>query len=110
MILKKNQKDKILGPDGIPVEFFLGCYEFIEEDLRRVVESSRIFGKTLGAFNTTFIVLIPKDDNSTSFKKFKPISLCNCIHKIISKLIARRLKRILSRHISNDEQFGFLEG
>jgi hypothetical protein len=27
------QKDKSLGPDGLPVEFFLGCYEFIEEDL-----------------------------------------------------------------------------
>jgi len=25
------QRDKISGPDGIPVDFFLGCYEFIEE-------------------------------------------------------------------------------
>jgi hypothetical protein len=73
------------------------------------VESSRIFGKTIDDFNTTFIALIPKDDNSTSLEKLRPISLCNCIHKLISKLIARRLKRILSRHIL-DEKFGFLEG
>jgi hypothetical protein len=53
--------------------------------------------------------MIPKDDNPTSFEKFRPISLCNCIYKIISKVIARRLKRVLSRKISN-EQFGFLEG
>jgi hypothetical protein len=79
LILKSFQKDKNLGPDGLPMELFLRCYEFIEEDLRRMVESSRIFGKTLGAFNTTFITLVPKDDNPSSFQKFRPMSLSNCI-------------------------------
>jgi hypothetical protein len=48
-------------------------------------------------------------DNPQSFDDFRPISLCNCIYKIISKIIARRLKPILSEAISK-EQFGFLEG
>jgi hypothetical protein len=109
MILQSFQKDKIPGLDGLPVEFFIGCFEFIGEDLRRVVEASRTIGKMLGAFNTTFLALIPKDDNPSSFDKFRPISLCNCIYKIISKVIVRRLKKVLSRKIS-DEQFGFLEG
>jgi hypothetical protein len=43
---------------------------FIEEDLRRVVETSRTIGKTLAAFNTTFIALIPKTDNPTCFENF----------------------------------------
>jgi hypothetical protein len=59
-ILQSFQKDKILGLDGLPMEFFLGCYDFIGEDLRRVVEASRTIGKMLGAFNTTFLALIPK--------------------------------------------------
>jgi hypothetical protein len=107
--LQSFQRDKSLGLDGLPMELFLGCYEFIEDDLRRVVEATRTTGKMLGAFNTTFIALIPKEDNLTSFEKFRPISLCNCIYKIISKVIARRLKRVLSKQISR-EQFGFLEG
>jgi hypothetical protein len=41
--------------------------------------------------------------------EFQPISLCNCIYKIISNIIARRAKIILSERISS-EQFGFLEG
>jgi hypothetical protein len=86
------QKDKSLGLDGLLVEFFLGCYEFIEEYLQRVVETTRTQGKMLGAFNTTFLALIPKEDNPTTFEKFRPISLCNCIYKIISKVIAIRLK------------------
>lgn len=35
--------------------------------------------------------------------------MCNCIYKIIAKVIAVRLKPMLSRHISK-EQFGFLDG
>jgi hypothetical protein len=81
------------------VELFLGCYDFIEEDLRRVVEATKTTRKMLRAYNTTFIALIPKEDNPTSFEKFRPISLCNCIYKIISKVIARRLKRVLSKQI-----------
>jgi len=65
--------------------------------------------KLLGAYNTTFIALIPKEENPTTFEKFRPISLCNYIYKIISKVIARRLKSVLSKQISR-EQFGFLEG
>jgi hypothetical protein len=108
-VLQSFQKDRSLGPNGLPVEFFLGCFDFIEEDSRRVIEESRTIGKILEVYNTTFIALIPKIDNPSSFDNFKPISLCNCIYKIILKIIARRLKVIFSRQISS-EQFGLLEG
>jgi hypothetical protein len=48
----------------------------------------QVNGKVLEAFDTTFITLIPKYDNPQSFKEYKPISLCNCIYKIIAKIIA----------------------
>jgi hypothetical protein len=73
------------------------------------VETTKNQRKMLEAFNTTFIALILIEDNPTTFEKFKPISLCNCIYKIISKVISKRLKSVLSNQISG-EQFGFLEG
>jgi hypothetical protein len=60
------------------------------------------------SLNSTFIALIPKKDNPDTLDDFKTISLCNCIYMIISKVIARRLKTVLSHKISL-EQFGFLE-
>jgi hypothetical protein len=53
--------------------------------------------------------LILKDDKPTSSEKFGPIYLCNCIYIIISKVISRILKGVLSKYIYG-EQFGFLKG
>jgi hypothetical protein len=58
------------------------------------------------AFNATFIALIQKAYNPSSFEDFKPISLCNCIYKIIAKIIAMRVKSLLANTISQ-EQFVF---
>jgi hypothetical protein len=77
-------------------------------DLLRVVEEVRTSGRMTSGLNATFIALIPKQDYPKSFDGFLPISLCN-LYKIIAKVIATRLKPILSEYISV-EQFGFLQG
>ena len=94
--------------DGLLI-FFLDLFDILGRDLLQVIEDSRSSGWIPASFNSTFIALIPKFDNATSLNEFRPISLCNCVYKIISKVIAKRLKVILSAQISA-EQFGFLEG
>ena len=79
------------------------------DDILKVVEDSCLSGRISTCFNSTFIALIPKVDNPKSLNDFRPISLCNCIYKVITKVISRRLKDLLSEHISG-EQFGFLKG
>ena len=55
------------------------------------------------------IALIPKSNLPNSFEDFRSISLCNCIYKIIGKVISTRIKKDLCSYISG-EQFGFLPG
>lgn len=105
--LKCFKRDKSPRLDGWTVEFFLAFFETLSPDLLKVVEASRSESKMLEAFNSTFVALIPKSANPASFDDFQPISLCNCIYKIISKIIANRLRPILSSHIS-PKQFSFL--
>jgi hypothetical protein len=73
------------------------------------VEESRIKGEVIKSLNSTFIALIPKVNGPTNFGDFRPITLCNLCYKVISKIIAQRLRPILYRSLS-EEQFGFLKG
>eukprot|EP00253_Pinus_taeda_P023423 PITA_23423 len=59
--------------------------------------------------NATFISLIPKSEESNSPDKYRPIALCNIIYKIVSKVVALRLKPVLPFIIS-PEQSGYVEG
>lgn len=91
------------------VEFFLGFLELIGEDLLQVIKESCSEGYIHPPINATFIALIPKSNNLGSLDEYRHISLCNYLYKIISKVITRQLKDILSNRISG-EQFGFLAG
>jgi hypothetical protein len=106
--LNTFQNDKSFGQDGWTTEFYLEFFELIEEDLLRVVEEVTLLRKVLGSIKSSFIALVPKCNCLESFDGFRTISLCNCVYKIISKIIAIRLNPILSRLISL-EKFGFLE-
>jgi len=99
-------KDKIPGPDGWTVEFYLHFFDLVGLDILELVEDSRLKGKVVGALNSTFLTLIPKDSNPNIFYDYRPIALCNLCYKLISKIIASRIKPFLSRYISN-EQLGF---
>jgi hypothetical protein len=74
-VLGNFKKAKTLGPDGWIVEFFLGLYDFLEDEFLRVIEGSRISGKMLSDLNATFIALIPKKNDPSTFDDFNPISI-----------------------------------
>jgi hypothetical protein len=108
-ILKLFKKEKSPGPDGWSVELYLHFFDLMGEDLLALVEETRTSGRITGSINSTFIALIPKSNKPQQFRDYKPISLCNLVYKVISKVIANRIKPILSRSLS-EEQLGFLEG
>jgi hypothetical protein len=103
------RKIKVPGPDGWTVEFFTYFFDLVGEDLLEMVEESRRLGKINGGLNSTFLTLIPKANKPVTYEDFRPISLCNLCYKVISKIIANRIKPFLSRSLS-EEQLGFLQG
>lgn len=99
-VIHSFQHDKSPRPDRWTIEFYLDFFKLIGEDLLEVVEESRRIGVIHAPINATFIALIPKVDRAETFDDFQPISLCNCLYKIISKVISRRIKEVLSENIS----------
>jgi hypothetical protein len=108
-ILNHFKKERSPGPDGWTSEFFIHFFDLVGEDILQMVEHSRLNGKVIGSINSTFLALIPKENNPVSFNDYRPISLCNLIYKIISKVLSNRIKPILERCLSA-EQMGFLKG
>jgi hypothetical protein len=107
--LKDTPINKSPGPDGFTTDFFHHCWAMIREEVWEIIEDSRRSGQVLPALNATFLTLIPKEEKFTHLKQFRPIALCNVIYKLLTKVISKRLKRILSFIISQ-EQSGYVEG
>ncbi|XP_059077196.1 uncharacterized protein LOC131876295 [Cryptomeria japonica] len=103
------KKGKAPGPDGFPIEFFQEFWEIIKFDLLEVIQESHRNKQMLKSMNSTFLALIPKMEGANRLAQFRPIALCNVVYKIITKLIAERLKPLLGSLISA-EQGGFVEG
>ena len=60
-------------------------------------------------WNHTNLYLIPKIGEPKTMKDFRPISLCNVIYKIISKILVKRLKNILFAVVS-ESKAAFITG
>jgi len=108
-VLKEMQNGKAPGPDEFNVDFFKACWNIVKKDILNVVEDSRTDKTILKALNTTFITLIPKQDVALTPKRFRPIALCNVVYKIISKVVANRLKPLLPTLVAA-EQSRYVEG
>ena len=74
-----------------------------------MVLKSQSYAKIGGSTNSAFLALVPKEKGATSFDRFRPISLCNIGYKIITKVIANRIKEVLPSIIP-DNQGGFVKG
>ena len=74
-----------------------------------MVSSFQKKAKVGGCTNSTFLAIIPKEVNPSSFDRLCPISLCNASYKILAKLLANRLKLLLGKLVS-PLQGGFVKG
>jgi hypothetical protein len=100
---------KAPGPDDFTMDLFFFCWPMICEEVWDIIKDSCISGKVIPALNATFLTLIPKEYQVTHPKQFRPISLCNVIYKLLTKVIAKCLKPLLPNIISPD-QSNYVEG
>lgn len=97
------------GPDGFTAGFYQRHWELIGHDISTAVLAFLNGGEISAVVNSTILVLIPKVRNPQELTQFRPISLCNVLYKICSKVIANRLRTVLDEIIS-EEQSAFVPG
>jgi hypothetical protein len=97
------------GPDGFPADFYQKNWDTVGGDVCKAVLEFLNGGRFDAGLNSTNIVLIPKVNSPSNPSDFRPISLCNVLYKIISKVLANHLKCFLPSIVSL-EQSAFVPG
>lgn len=108
--LKQMGPLKSPGPDGYGAIFYQTYWSVVGEKVGNVVLSFlNGAGGQVSSSNFTHIALIPKVENASAASDFHPISLCNVLYKLVSKVLANRLKKVLPVIISKG-QSAFIPG
>jgi hypothetical protein len=89
-----------LGPDGFTALFFKKYWSIVKQDVLNCIRNFFQYQQLLFEQNHTHIALVLKQNGSHYVHHFRPISLCNITYKIITKILANKLKSILSKIIS----------
>ncbi|KAK9991108.1 hypothetical protein SO802_026093 [Lithocarpus litseifolius] len=91
---------KAPGPDGLHAGFFQRFWPEVGRSVCSVVISAFNCGVIPEYLNETLITLIPKCQYPESLNNYRPISLCNTVYKIVSKIIVRRIRPLISKLVS----------
>ncbi|XP_057251529.1 uncharacterized protein LOC130591734 [Beta vulgaris subsp. vulgaris] len=83
------------GPDGFNFLSIKKAWDVIKEDIYGILEEFWTSSRLPKGSNVAFIALIAKIDNPEGLKDYRPISMVGCIYKIISKVLAKRLQRVI---------------
>ena len=100
---------KAPGIDGLHALFYQTQWNVVGDSVCKLIKDIFSGTEVPKELNRTLLVLIPKSDNPTSLKLFRPISLCPVIYKTITKLLANRLKAIMPELIGPN-QTSFVPG
>ena len=101
--LKQMAPLKAPGLDGMLPIFFQHYWNSIGDDVVKAVLSCLNSKKILLGLNHTFITLISKVKSPEYIIEFYPIALCNILYKLVSKVLANGLKRVLPLIISESQ-------
>jgi exonuclease III len=101
--------EKAPGPDGFTLAFFQQCWEVVKVEVLNTMQEFYEHEEFERSLNSTFMVLIPKKVGASDVRDFRPICLTGSIYKIISKVLANRLKEVLHQILS-PSQNAFIQG
>lgn len=91
--------DKAPGPDGMRPGFYQKMWHIVGKDVVKITQEFFHTCEFPNGLNDTNIVFIPKNKSPMKMSDFRPISLCNVLYKVISKVMANRMKVVLPQLI-----------
>ena len=101
--------NKAPGPDGFNALFYQKYWSVVGDEVIAAVLSILQGHAIPPGLNHTHVALIPKKPNPSAMGDFRPISLCNVIYKLVTKVLSNRLKPLLATTVSKSQSAFTLE-
>ena len=101
--------DKSPGSDGLNFNFIKQFWQLLKPDILCFLDEFYVHGVFSRGCNASFIALIPKVADPRFLNDYRPISLIGCMYKIVAKLLANRMKKVMA-FIVDETQSAFIEG
>nr|KYP67014.1 Putative ribonuclease H protein At1g65750 family [Cajanus cajan] len=96
-----------IGPDGFPRSFFQHFWDIIRMDVYNFVLQFFQQGMIIPNYNSSHVILIPKESGTDEIGNFHPIVVSNFKYKIISKVLSDRLSSVIDKVVSSHQR-GFI--
>ena len=93
--------NKAPGPDGFNFKFVKRFWNLLEEDFYNILVDFHRTGVLHSGCGSAFITLIPKVRTPVGLADYRPITLIGMVSKVISKVLANRLKKVMGQVISD---------
>jgi hypothetical protein len=108
-VVKNLKTNKSPGPNGFNTDFMKKCWNVIKSDFYDPCAGFFNHEIYLKSINGSYVTLIPKIDNPVRVGDFRPISLPNNSIKLLTKLHAIRLQKVILKAV-HQNQYGFIKG
>ena len=96
-------------PDGYNFNFIKKNWELLKEDFMAALSLFHETRSIPKGCNASFIALVPKVRDPSKLEQYRPISLVGAMYKIISKVLASRMKKVFPSLI-DECQSAFVKG
>lgn len=108
-VLFKLNPNKAPGPDGLTSAFFKASWDTTGSEVVSAIRNFYATNFLPAATNTTILSLVPKFPGASKITDFRPISCLKTIYKVISRILVRKLKPMLTTMIL-PSQTAFVKG
>jgi hypothetical protein len=108
LVIKNLATNKSPGPDGFNTDFVKKCWSVIVLEFYELCDKFYEGSICVQSISGSYVTLIPKNSSHSSVGDYRPISLLNTSVKVLTKLLANRLQRVIT-NLVHQNQYGFIK-
>nr|XP_043619869.1 uncharacterized protein LOC122591684 [Erigeron canadensis] len=90
-------------PDGFNFKVIKRFWGSLKNDFVKLFDKFHNEATISNSCMSSFVALIPKVSDLMKISDYRPISLVGCLNKVLSKVLANRLKEVIGKLISKEQ-------